>query len=39
MEIDKTDEITISVKGVSGIKDNLIVKHVKEKYHEIEQKR
>jgi hypothetical protein len=39
MEIDKADKIATSVKGVAGIKNNLIVKQVKEKYHEIGQKR
>jgi len=34
--VDKADEIVKSVKGVAGIKNNLIVKQGKEKYHEIE---
>ena len=34
--VDKADEIVKSVKGVAGIKINLIVKQGKEKYHEIE---
>ena len=34
--IDKADEIVKSVKGVTDIKNNLIVKQEKEKYHEIE---
>ena len=33
---DKADEIVKSVKGVTGIKNNLIVKQGEEKYHEIE---
>jgi osmotically-inducible protein OsmY len=35
--VDKADEIVKSVKGVTGINNNLIVKQAKEKYHEIEQ--
>ena len=34
--VDKADEIVKSVKGVAGINNNLIVKQVKEEYHEIE---
>ena len=34
--IDKADEIVKSVKGVTDIKNNLIVKQEEEKYHEIE---
>ena len=34
--VDKADEIVKSVKGVAGIKNNLIVKQGKEKYHEVE---
>jgi osmotically-inducible protein OsmY len=34
--VDKADEIVKSVKGVTGIKNNLIVKQGKEKNHEIE---
>ena len=34
--VDKADEIVKSVKGVAGIKNNLIVRQGKEKYHEIE---
>ena len=34
--VDKADEIVKSVKGVTGIKNNLIVKRGEEKYHEIE---
>jgi osmotically-inducible protein OsmY len=34
--IDKADEIVKSVKGVTGIKNNLIVKQGEEKYREIE---
>ena len=37
--VDKADEIVKSVKGVTGIKNNLIVKQGKEKNHEIEQTR
>ena len=33
--INKADEIVKSVKGVTDTKNNLIVKQVKEKYHEI----
>jgi osmotically-inducible protein OsmY len=35
--VNKADEIVKSVKGVTGINNNLIVKQAKEKYHEIEQ--
>ena len=34
--VDKADEVVKSVNGVAGIKNNLIVKQGKEKYHEIE---
>lgn len=34
--VDKADEIVKNVKGVTGIKNNLIVKQGKEKYHEVE---
>ena len=34
--VDKADEIVKSIKGVTGIKNNLIVKQGEEKYHEIE---
>jgi osmotically-inducible protein OsmY len=34
--VNKADEIVKSVKGVAGINNNLIVKQVKEEYHEIE---
>ena len=34
--VDKAAEIVKSVKGVIGIKNNLIVKQGKEKYHEVE---
>lgn len=33
---EKADEIVKSIKGVTGIKNNLIVKQGKEKYHEVE---
>ncbi len=36
--VDKVEEIVKSVKGVAGIKNNLIVKQGKENYHEIERK-
>jgi p-aminobenzoyl-glutamate transporter AbgT len=35
--INKADEIVKSIKGVTDTKNNLIVKQVKEKYHEIQQ--
>ena len=34
--VDKADEIVKSVKGVTDVKNNMIVKQGKEKYHEIE---
>lgn len=34
--VDKADEIVKSVKGVAGIDNNLIVKQMKEEYHEVE---
>ena len=34
--VDKADEIVKSVKGVTDVKNNMIVKQGKEKYHEVE---
>ena len=37
--VDKADEIVKSVKGFTDVKNNMIVKQGKEKYHEVEHQR